>query len=680
MTEEGISRHLRELISAGRFGQAIAESAVALENAPGDLDHWSVRFLACVAERRWSELFQAGPKSAPVDAAEGHARSERLAEALVCYGVGGEFRAFWDNCRAAGILQAETVDEIDRTLQGAAPAAAGSSHPEPVGNGTGARLASYLRVLAAWHLFEQAGDRGNWARAAVGRWIEPMLRTGPGHDTVEPIAFLTNVAGYGLASSPEWNEAVLGDAVVPATRRAIENAEWNLACAMEVCTAMGIGRQPPTDAHAAACFEKVRPLLEQAAVVPGPSSPIAVSPQRPLRVAFLGYALAASSPMKVVAELIMARNASSDAWPWIAGLVTLTTVSEGVLQFSKDWQVPIIDLTGLLGPLSRARLQDRIEDLRLVLRQHEIDALVHFDVFDGYATLLSKARLVPIQVYWSMGHYHAPCGPQWDGLLSIGAPGQLERDIGGRRWRAVELAVPDQHSGVSGERLKAEGESIRKRLPSGTDFVLATMGRPEKLDNEDFVSTLARILETVPRACFLWFGSEESPSVRRRMQERGISDRCLFQGFQDIAAYAHAIDLHLDSFPFPGGYTVFETMAASKPTVFMDTVDARQTGVLRDILPLVEGVSGSTDDCRLARSIFHTESGGDSLLYMARDEDEYVSMARRLLSDPALRVASGAANRRFMESFKFDRMRQLKSFSHHFEEIVGNVARRGSPG
>jgi predicted O-linked N-acetylglucosamine transferase (SPINDLY family) len=141
---------------------------------------------------------------------------------------------------------------------------------------------------------------------------------------------------------------------------------------------------------------------------------------------------------------------------------------------------------------------------------------------------------------------------------------------------------------------------------------------------------------------FLWTGRVARRSIQSRFEAAGVADRTHFVGWVDTKAYAQAIDLFLDSFPFPCGFTIKEAMAARKAVVMMRTAESLETGVPGAISPVVEG-SGevSAGDRERLRQTFSDTADFD-LYFCARDDAEYVRMASALVESEALRARARA--------------------------------------
>jgi predicted O-linked N-acetylglucosamine transferase (SPINDLY family) len=139
------------------------------------------------------------------------------------------------------------------------------------------------------------------------------------------------------------------------------------------------------------------------------------------------------------------------------------------------------------------------------------------------------------------------------------------------------------------------------------------------------------------------------------------------------------MDVFLDSFPFPCGFTLYESMAAAKPVVLYASDEAAETGARSMIEPLLLGDQGSAEDRDAARAIFR--HGGEESLYLcAQTSSQYVSHATRLAADETLRQQAGAAGRAFVARFMSDRKRLGRIYAEHLVAIVRETEARRAAG
>jgi predicted O-linked N-acetylglucosamine transferase (SPINDLY family) len=206
--------------------------------------------------------------------------------------------------------------------------------------------------------------------------------------------------------------------------------------------------------------------------------------------------------------------------------------------------------------------------------------------------------------------------------------------------------------------------------------LLGSIGRAQKIDSNEFLLALAKILLSRPNTKFLWFGDSELASVRSRMKQAGISERCLFQGHVTVEIYAKVLDIHLDSFPFPTGLTMCDTLSAGRAFVWLDSDVTQANGVPPLVVPLVKGILGTPAEQDLARSIFTDPESAESLLPLARDAEHFVQLAVRMIDDPVYRAKVGQAGQNYMRNFLLDIRAPARVFSSHIQDVVSEVKAR----
>jgi glycosyltransferase involved in cell wall biosynthesis len=311
----------------------------------------------------------------------------------------------------------------------------------------------------------------------------------------------------------------------------------------------------------------------------------------------------------------------------------------------------------------------RLRRLGERLKSDRVDVLVWVSVplmlAAGFAL-----RLAPLQIWWAM-KYHDFELPQIDRYLAVGAIAK-ERTISDRKWRSVPMRQDDWRD----DSLAEAGRALRSRWPGKT--VLASLGREEKLNDPSFLSCVCRILKHHPQSVFLWTGRARDRGIQAAFDEASLGDRTCFLGWVDTRLYAHVLDVFLDSFPFPCGLTAFQAMAQGKPVLLYESREARETGLVGSLLPILEGSEGDDATREEVQRIFH-RAGESGYLPYAGHPDQYVRIASRLIEDPDYRRACGVAARELIERFMTDTRLMGRDFANHLKDML-RAERRASPG
>jgi hypothetical protein len=280
-------------------------------------------------------------------------------------------------------------------------------------------------------------------------------------------------------------------------------------------------------------------------------------------------------------------------------------------------------------------------------------------------------RVAPVQIWWSMG-FHSIASDDIDGYLT-GGLFERWRMIEGRRWRVLQIGLPDMF------RPESVGPAQQLRRAFGADrrvLILGWMGREDKITNRPFVTALARILERLPGAIFLWSGRAQPPELLRLFDEFHIRDRCHHIGWVDTKIYAQVFDIYLDGFPAVSGHTAFDAMAAGVPVVVLVTPESLSTGMPKNVYRVYAGMIGSEADQAAVRAIF-TGPDGEDLTGFALDVDRFVERAVQFGLDPALRRRVGEAGRTFALRYLYDVGALARTGSEHILEIIAQ--KMGSP-
>jgi len=310
--------------------------------------------------------------------------------------------------------------------------------------------------------------------------------------------------------------------------------------------------------------------------------------------------------------------------------------------------VPIIRLDQCEGGQSPYRVLARFEILRRHLQRQRVRTLVWMSALP-WLTFVATMGL-GVKLAWYSLKYHVLRVPGIDGYLTNGDGGM--REIQGQPWQTIRLSGRWFDPGLT-----AEARSARVRLGAHR-LTMGTLGREEKMANPDFVESVARLLRDHPGVLYLWTGRAQPSEVLRVFEKYDVLDRQRFLGWVNTRMASQMIDVYLDSFPAPSGFTARECMAAGAATVFFKSAEADETGPNGFIRRLLAG-QGPDEDVSRARAIM--QPGSESLFLLAETPAQYLRHARRLLEDDAFRARVGAANRAWIATFYEDDARMLES-------------------
>jgi hypothetical protein len=164
------------------------------------------------------------------------------------------------------------------------------------------------------------------------------------------------------------------------------------------------------------------------------------------------------------------------------------------------------------------------------------------------------------------------------------------------------------------------------------------------------------------------------------MNHLRIGERCVYRGTVSVEIYAKVLDIHLDSFPFPTGLTLCDTMSAGQAFVWLNSDVTKANGVPPLVAPLVRGEVGTAAEQAMAKSIFTDPESGESLLPLARNVEQYEALCSRMIVDSVFRQKVGAAGRKYMQNFLHDVRAPARVFSSHILDVIGEAGTRMAQG
>jgi predicted O-linked N-acetylglucosamine transferase (SPINDLY family) len=172
------------------------------------------------------------------------------------------------------------------------------------------------------------------------------------------------------------------------------------------------------------------------------------------------------------------------------------------------------------------------------------------------------------------------------------------------------------------ERLAACAPLTRQAVGlESAGVVSATFGGVHFASGSGYLRALAELMKRSPRHFHLLIGAGDIKAVRGFLHAQGVLPRVRFLGpMQDALPLLGIVDVYLSSFPVSEENHILEAMAAGKPVVVLKSCSGAEL------------------------------AGGPGV---ARNEQEYVDIADRLIQTPALRVHHGDELKdRFQREFR----------------------------
>lgn len=471
--------------------------------------------------------------------------------------------------------------------------------------------------------------------------------------------------GFNSTCAPGWGERVFEGLIVPWMLAAAEAGQFDTAIALENIAYGAHVKRTESQAWFKATTGRWIPGLAQSARA---------------KAAGLGIAHARWRPEPTRRIAFFLHNATLLAHVVVL-LETLKAVHEAG---ARDYEFTVFILGGRHDGMQRsfeeagARVRyleeeggedlfKRVLALQRILREENFAACFWVSL----VTLMAVAfpmRIAPLQAWWAM-KYHACELAEIDAHFAVENV-VLRKTMEGIAWRTIGNASTQWTDAA----LEPKARELRAQFPAET-IVAACIGREEKLNSEPFLQSICALLQRQPRMVFVWTGRSRHAAIQGAFERAGVQARTHFAGWVDTKLYAQAVDLFLDSFPFPCGFSLKEAMAAGKPVVMYRSSESLETGVPGALSSVVEH-SASAPGEALARleAIFTREKPFD--LYMCADSPQsYVDIASRLIEEPGLGAASGAANRRYMEEFASSPRAEARKFLDHLDQLFESIPR-----
>jgi len=205
---------------------------------------------------------------------------------------------------------------------------------------------------------------------------------------------------------------------------------------------------------------------------------------------------------------------------------------------------------------------DRFDELFELLRVDDPDVVIA-DVTGSIASVLFARRVAPAQLRLDLGlPYWFP--PEIDLVL-----------LSGKRWRdcypfgrdrAVEMTTTQETEFIFRAPSETEIAEARAALPADAQAI-GLFTRLIKI-TPAYLEVIRQVLRRKPDAHFLVGGTGDPRMVQAFMADDELAGRVTFLHRNvNLAAYAHAIDVFVDTFPMIGGLACREIVAQGVPVL-----------------------------------------------------------------------------------------------------------------
>ncbi|OHC79468.1 MAG: hypothetical protein A3G18_02700 [Rhodospirillales bacterium RIFCSPLOWO2_12_FULL_58_28] len=482
----------------------------------------------------------------------------------------------------------------------------------------------------------------------------------PDSSGMEEIGLFPPLLHLTLGSPPEWNEKLYNDWLLPGIRYALDGGDFCKAQALSKITAR-CALSPHTEEHEKSILYDYFPALEKAAASFG-----AVSGNLPLadlqngdehNIAFVSTArLDWGAPMQIALLMI---NGLIRHFPGKFRFYLYSPYGcpeESLVDYFSKQGVTVrwIDdgdckkLPGIDPFVSKA------VHLRLEFAARQIGIALFFRGDVILESLFSHIRVAPIQIFWAMG-YDWPQFGNMDALLSCIPDASFIKQREGRSWHWYRLIFAPLNAAD-----EKDVKAMRKEVV-GDHFAFGTLCQSFKIDDEEFISALAEILNRAPQSVYIWTGTYKPHGVVRMMKEYGILDRCIFIGWANPRVCHGIIDVFLDTFPVGNGLSAGEAMSIGKPIVSMEKIHNLKQYIFE---PARKGWFGEEQKRKF------DEITGDGGYFSFTDRNDYIETAVRLASDKDFRRKAGEVSSALAFAFLFDAEASATVFVNAIDDIV----------
>lgn len=462
----------------------------------------------------------------------------------------------------------------------------------------------------------------------------------------------------------ESQDFVFLELIVPLLEQTLENSDFEMMLSLESILAAHYIKPRESEEHFSNAWRTIKDILREGGRKYGALNKANDLSQRPSvtqrkRVAFLVANASMLAHVQVLCAAIEGYKNLEDQ-PFEPVIIALHGRKKQLEEFCQRLGIEIfhVDPRDDNEKVDIKSPMQVVSDLKKLICQQEVGALT-FVSWCSWSVFMCAAKIAPKSIWWSL-KFHDLYVPEIDEYVTGGW--DLFREIHSRKWRAIKPGLPD----LSDDSLRPQAIEIRKSLGS-SNILMGTIARQEKFRNREFILAVCEVLKRNKRALYLWIGSDDD-IVEGIFREQRVLEQTRKIGWVDTKLFAHVLDVFLDSFPNPCGFTLFQAMAAGVPAVLRRNDDS-SLGLQNSLSQLYSGEEGTLTEKSRVADIFRKDSD-KSFFPIVDSTENYVEKATALVRSQAYRTKSGLAGKMYVDEFMSNNRLMAESFRHHFSDIV----------
>jgi glycosyltransferase involved in cell wall biosynthesis len=295
---------------------------------------------------------------------------------------------------------------------------------------------------------------------------------------------------------------------------------------------------------------------------------------------------------------------------------------------------------------SGSNARERIGSLLRRFEERPAAAICYLPtIMDNVAKVVSCVGLAPVQVFVNLAYEPYVGKFQWITQMVSRDQESQTNWPGKSRYVGSVVAMAREIDAAQAIERAAIG------VPDDC-IMLGTYGRLSKCTSPEYLTALMQILTASPNAHLVLAGPASEGDLHTIMlpfQQHALAERVHYLGRRqkDGPQLLKATDVYCDTYPWPGGQSLYDAMQAGLPVVAM-----------RRKIDLALDPSGVGPPSALAEVTI----GEGFALANAGDVDGYVAIALEYIRDPELRRGVGKRMR--------ERVIEIAGFDQHMDTVA----------